>query len=94
MPKPHTFYLFTNRNCMVFDENGEQMPELQACVSCYNVDADHAREVLAQCREFFVAHWGSQRIEVKRRHIEYLLGLRTLEMDVQEHKNREVMKHD
>lgn len=84
MEKPVTVILFTNRNCLVFNEAGQQIAEAQAAISCYHVDKRKAREVAQKGGKFYLACWGDWHHEISRRSFEYLLGLRTREMDVAE----------
>jgi len=80
--KYRSVILFTNRNCMVFDNVGRQVPEAQGAIGCYEVDAEKAQAVLDDAAEFYVARWGEWRHEVRKAEIEYLLGLRTRERDL------------
>lgn len=74
--------LFTNRNIMVFDELGHPMPEWQSCVTGYEIDKERALELCEQAKFFFLMKWSNHcRIEVSQLEMEYMLGLRTREMD-------------
>ena len=83
-PKAEAVWLFTNRNCMVFDKAGHQLPELQSAICSYRVDLDTALLVCGEANVFVVSRWGEWAHQVTRREMEYLLGLRTQEMDVAE----------
>jgi hypothetical protein len=85
MNTPHSVWLFTNRNIMVFDAHGSQIPDAQGAVSCYHIDAKAAARVLDQAQELYIAKWRQWAHAITRKEMQYLLGLRTKEMDLQEH---------
>jgi hypothetical protein len=74
--------LFTNRNLLVFNESDEQMIDLQGAIDCYSINPEKLRELLAHDCEFSIARWGKWRQDLTRREFEYLLGLRTAELDI------------
>lgn len=81
--KAHEIILYTNRNWMVFDADGQQMPDYQQAVSCFEIaNADLARRAIAEAYLLGIAKWGVWRHEITRTEMEYLLGLRTREMDL------------
>lgn len=82
--KYKSFWLFTNRNCMVFDPAGNQVPDAQSAVSCYDLDPIAAQAVLDETQEFYLCRWNEWSHPVTKRDIEYLLGLRTRERDLAE----------
>lgn len=84
VPKAHTVYLFTNRNCMVFDVNGVQIPELQGAINCYELHPDGAQQIANEASEFFISKYGTWSQQIDKKSFEYLLGLRTRERDLAE----------
>lgn len=82
--KAHSVYLFMNRNCMVFDKEGSQLPEYQRGITCYRVDKKIARAVAAEAKEFHISSFREWSRPITRRSFEYLLGLRTRKMDTDE----------
>lgn len=79
--KPEQVYLFTNRNCLIFDQNGNQIPELQAAISCYVVQKELARAIAFAADEFFIAEFNNWSHPISRFSFMYLLGIRTEEDD-------------
>ena len=79
--KAKQMWLFTNRNCLVFDENGEQIPEYQAAITCYSLDRDVAKKVCDEATEFHIGSWREWEHEIPKKHMMYLLGLVTREDD-------------
>lgn len=84
VPKAHTVYLFTNRNCLVFDVNGLQIPELQRGINCYGVDPVIAQRIANEASEFFISKHGTWSNQIDKKSFEYMLGLRTRERDLAE----------
>ena len=82
--KIKTVCLFTNRNCMVFDEQGEQMVKYQRAISCYKVDKKLAMEVATSGAELFLSQWRAWMHPISSKEFQYLLGLRTRAMDLAE----------
>jgi len=78
------FILFTNRNVLIFDDDGTQDVAAQTCVSCYEIDKERAQAAIDSCDCFYISHWREWKHEVPRRAIEYMLGLRTRERDLEE----------
>lgn len=81
-PKARTVYLFTNRNCLVFDDKGEQLAWYQRAISCYDLDPELAKEVARDAQEIFLSRWREWSHSITKKEFEYLLGLRTKEMDL------------
>ena len=79
--KPVQVYLFTNRNCLIFDEIGNQIAELQAAISCYTVHKEMARAIAYAAEEFFIAEFNNWSHSISRESFMYLLGIRTEEDD-------------
>lgn len=82
MGKIKAVWLFTNRNALIFDEKGEQIPEAQGAIDCYSIDPAVARQVCNEAREFHIAKWGGWSHEITRKEMLYLLGLVTKEEDL------------
>jgi len=77
------FWLFTNRNTIVFNHDGSQDVEAQSQIDCYTL-TDEAQSVIDSCDVFYLSRWGEWKHEISKREIEYLLGLRTYEVDCEE----------
>lgn len=82
--KPHQLWLFTNRTWMVFDQDGQQIAEDQNAVGCHELDKVWALQVTLEAQEFRLACWGKWEHTVTRKEMQYLLGLRTLQMDLED----------
>jgi hypothetical protein len=77
--------LFTNRNCMVFDGDGNQVIEYQRAINCYSVNPEKAQETIDYCEEYYIASWrDGWKHKITKKETEYLLGLRTRERDLPE----------
>lgn len=75
---------YTNRNVAAYDFEGNQIIKYQEAMTCYKIDKAIAMQVVKEARFFYVAKWGEWSKEITRKEMEYLLGLRTLEMDLEE----------
>jgi len=75
-------YLFTNRNCLIFNEHGEQIGELQRAISCYNLDRKVAKRVAREAKVIYIACYREWAHEISAKSFEYLLGIRTKEEDL------------
>jgi len=67
--------LFTNRNCLIFDEAGDQVPELQGSISCSHLDKDIALQATMEATEFHISKrtiWGHK---ITREEMQWLLGV-------------------
>jgi hypothetical protein len=84
MPRAHKIWLFTNRNVLIFDEAGLQIPEAQSAISCYEVNPTEALRLTNEASEFYLTQWDYWAHAISRRDMQYLLGLRTREMDLAE----------
>ena len=73
--------LFTNRNLIVFDEEGKQH-DLQNAVDCYEINQALLDELISQPATFHLAKWREWKHEISRKEFEYLLGQRTREKDL------------
>ena len=76
--------LYTNRNIMVFTQCGHQIPDYQKAVNCYKVDKKLAQEIADKAQKFDLSKWRGSSIEITKKEFEYLLGLRTKKMDMEE----------
>lgn len=81
MEKAKMMVLFTNRQCLVFDENGDQIPEYQAAITCYSLDKEIAKKICKEATEFHIGSWREWEHEITRKHMMYLLGLIAREED-------------
>jgi hypothetical protein len=80
---PHTITLYTNRNIMVFDREGKQLPEYQQ-ISCYALCRKKVLELSRKAVRFRIAKYGEWEHVISRQEFEYLLGVRTLKTDIME----------
>jgi hypothetical protein len=76
--------LFTNRNIMVYNLKGNQIPFYQKSVSCYSINKKIAQEIADKAEKFFIARWTEWFEPITKKEFEYLLGLRTRAMDLAE----------
>ena len=90
MEKPYEVILFSNRNIAVFNREGKQLPEWGSAVSCYpdRDDKPKALELSKLASVFWFSKWGYDRISLTAREFQYLVGLRTIEMDMEELKGK------
>lgn len=75
MQKAKLMVLFTNRQCLVFDENGEQIPQYQAAISYYSINKKLAKQACEEAVEFHIGAWREWEHEITKKHMMYLLGL-------------------
>jgi hypothetical protein len=80
-PRPHSVRLFTNRNCIIFDKDGGQIAEDQNAIDCYQLDKEAALRITLEAEEFYLTAWGRWEHAITREEMQYLLGIRTREMD-------------
>jgi hypothetical protein len=73
--------LFTNRNLIVFDEEGKQH-DFQNAVDCYFIDEGLLNSLLSQPARYYIAKWREWKHEISKKEFEYLLGQRTREKDL------------
>jgi hypothetical protein len=76
MRKAHDMWLFTNRNCLVFDEEGKQISEYQAAISCYTLDKNLAQKATEEAVEFHIGKFHKWEHEITKDEMQYLLGLK------------------
>lgn len=67
--------LFTNRNCLIFDENGEQITEYQSKVSCSYLDKKIALQATEEAITFRICKFREWEHEISRDEMQYLLGV-------------------
>lgn len=89
MNRCKTMHLFTNRNCCAFDENGEQIVEYQRAINCYDIDPEMAMQATEEAENFYISKWREWNQAISRIEMQYLLGLRTRMMDMQDNKRAE-----
>jgi hypothetical protein len=81
MKKAKQMWLFTNRNCLVFDENGEQITEYQRAITCYTLNKKMAKQACEEASEFHIGQWREWEHPIDKKHMLYLLGLAKREDD-------------
>jgi hypothetical protein len=74
-PQPYEMHLFTNRNCLIFDKKGEQIPEYQRAISCSSLDKELALKVTNESQKFFIAKWREWEHEIHCEEMQWLLGV-------------------
>lgn len=79
---PHSVYMFTNRAFMIFDSNGEQIPHYQKHITSYRLNKKVAQEVAKKAQKFYLSCFREWRHQITRQEFQYLLGLRTRQMDI------------
>lgn len=79
MQKAESMWLFTNRNCLVFDKDGNQIPEYQCAITCYSIDKALALQACNEASEFHVGSFHEWEHPIDRKHMIYLLGIATRE---------------
>lgn len=82
MNRAHSLWLFTNRNSMVFDCNGQQIVEYQVAIGCYAIAPELALQACSEAEVFVLSRWGEWEQPITRTEMQYLLGLRTPAMDL------------
>jgi len=73
--KPFTVYLFTNRNVIVFDDQGQQISELQGKVNCYGLDTQAVMIIANNAQQFRISKFREWAFDITREEFLYLLGL-------------------
>jgi len=73
--KAKEMILFTNRNCLIFDENGEQITDYQMAISCSHIDPDIARKATEESETFSISKFRQWIQEITREEMQYLLGV-------------------
>lgn len=76
--------LFTNRNIMVYNLQGNQIPFYQRAVSCYRINRKVAQEIADKADKFFIAQWREWFQPISKKEFEYLLGLRDRKRDLED----------
>ena len=67
--------LYTNRNIMVIDGGGGQVPELQAKITCYECDKATVKHLAGISEKFFIAKWMGWKHEISKTEFMFLLGM-------------------
>jgi len=73
--RAYSIYLFTNRNCMVFNKSGEQILKYQKNMNCQRLDKDVAKKAIEEAREFYISKYKEWVHDVSKEEMSYLLGL-------------------
>ena len=73
--KAKEMWLFTNRQCLVFDKDGIQIPEYQAEITCYSLNKEIAKRVCEEATEFHICSFKEWEHPITKRHMMFLLGL-------------------
>lgn len=67
--------LFTNRNCVALDEDGELLLGVQEAISYSRVDPDRAREIIGAAEKLYLADFHNWEHEISKVKMRALLGL-------------------
>ena len=67
--------LFTNRNCMGFDENGKQMMQIHNAISYSHVNKGLARLAINTAEHCFLSKFREWKHEISKDEMRCLLGL-------------------
>lgn len=59
MTKPHSIIMLTSGQAMVFNDQGDQIPELQQVFKQGEINRDSLREIASQSEEFALYQWKS-----------------------------------
>ena len=73
--KPTEMHLFTNRNCLIFDEDGNQMCEYQSKISHSHVDKKIARKVIGEVNKFYLCKFKEWIHEISMDDMKCMLGV-------------------
>ena len=77
--------LFTNRNLMVFDEDGKQTP-WQNAVTCYDINRPLLEKLILQPATYHLAKLPHWKHEITCIEFQCLLGMRTKERDLSDER--------
>lgn len=75
MQKAKSMWLFTNRNCLVFDENGEQIVKYQRDISCSHINKKIARQATIEAADFHLGKFREWVHDITREEMQFLLGV-------------------
>lgn len=70
-----SMWLFTNRNCLVFDKDGNQIVKYQAAISCSTLDPEVAFKATEEAEEFHIGKFREWEHEINRDSMRFLLGI-------------------
>lgn len=73
--KAHTIYLCTNRNCLVYDAQDNQILKYQRAMRRRDFDKMLAREAAATGEKFYLMRWREWCHEISRQEFKWLMGL-------------------
>jgi len=73
--KPVEMTLFTNRNCLIFDEDGNPMCEYQSKISHLHVDKRLARKVIGESQRFYLSKFREWIHEITMDDMKCMLGV-------------------
>lgn len=76
--------LLTNRNLLVFNPKGLQIPYYQRAVNCYRINKKAAQEIADKAKKFFIERHRQWMRSISKKEFEYMLGLRTRQRDREE----------
>lgn len=79
--KANKIYLYTNRNCLVFDTDDAQIPEYQIAMSCYKLDKALARRATEEATRFGIGKFREWMHEISREEMQYLLGVHDSQLE-------------
>jgi len=80
MTKAKEMHLFTNRNCLIFDDDGKQICEYQSKISCLHIDKKFARKIINESEMFYLSKFREWSHEISREEMEYLLGVHNTQL--------------
>jgi len=72
---------------MIFDKERNQIDEYQKAIGCHEIDKDLAYQATLEAEIFEISQWYGWSHTITRKEMQYLLGLRTREMDLMEAPN-------
>lgn len=75
MTKAKQMHLFTNRNCLIFGDDDNQICEYQAKISCLHMDKKFARKIINESEIFYISKFREWSHEISRDEMKYLLGV-------------------
>ena len=67
-------FLFTNRNCLAFDENGMQVP--QSAISYSSINPPAARQMIHYAEHLYISKFREWKHEISKDEMLSLLGLK------------------
>lgn len=72
--------LFTNRNCLIFNENDEQICEYQSKISCSHIDKKIARRITLESEKFSICKFREWTHEITKEEMQYILGVHSSQL--------------